>query len=249
MPADSLMHHASFQPECLYQKQTYSPHVSPPQSPTDSQSSLSFDLSSESTTRHQSETAGVANTTSHLGHTRDSAAKQAVCEMGIPEHIVQLAIDIHNLHHQKVPSVVELYQFALEIASSPELQASLSMEWHQNSLEEDGMECDSVSSKDVEESAQEDLTCSLAEMPASHESECAVPSIYTREHLEKLQVENKKLKNRKLCRVCRKVELAVSGVTFLPCGHFITCEECAEKSDDCPACGKSIMGTVRTFLS
>jgi len=64
-----------------------------------------------------------------------------------------------------------------------------------------------------------------------------------------LAQENQKLKDRKLCRACRKVELATSGITFLPCGHFITCEKCSEMFDDCPACGKNIMGTVRTFLS
>ena len=80
-----------------------------------------------------------------------------------------------------------------------------------------------------------------------------VSSTWRREKLQsRWQVaaaENRRLKHRKFCRACKKVDLGVSGVTFLPCGHFITCEECAEKFDDCPACGKPIMGTVRTFLS
>lgn len=70
-----------------------------------------------------------------------------------------------------------------------------------------------------------------------------------RERVQRLAAENRKLKQRKLCRACRKVELGSSGITFLPCGHFITCETCSEMFDDCPACGKNIMGTVRTFLS
>ena len=69
------------------------------------------------------------------------------------------------------------------------------------------------------------------------------------ERVQRLAAENRKLKQRKLCRACRKVELGSSGITFLPCGHFITCKACSEMFDDCPACGKNIMGTVRTFLS
>lgn len=67
--------------------------------------------------------------------------------------------------------------------------------------------------------------------------------------VQELARENQRLKERKMCRACRKVELAASGITFLPCGHFVTCETCSEMFDDCPACGKNIMGTVRTFLS
>ena len=81
------------------------------------------------------------------------------------------------------------------------------------------------------------------------DSAAPTPRALLQQRVQKLAEENRKLKQRKLCRACRKVELGSSGITFLPCGHFITCEECAEMFDDCPACGKNIMGTVRTFLS
>ncbi|KAK7088779.1 hypothetical protein V1264_022656 [Littorina saxatilis] len=75
------------------------------------------------------------------------------------------------------------------------------------------------------------------------------PKEQLRRRVQVLAAENRKLKDRKVCRACQKVDLAESGITFLPCGHFITCETCSEMFDDCPACGKNIMGTVRTFLS
>ncbi|XP_076452561.1 uncharacterized protein LOC143288151 [Babylonia areolata] len=75
------------------------------------------------------------------------------------------------------------------------------------------------------------------------------PREQLREKVRRLAKENWRLSQRKMCRACRKVELSSSGVTFLPCGHFITCEACSETFDDCPGCGKVIMGTVRTFLS
>ncbi|XP_076462864.1 uncharacterized protein LOC143295177 [Babylonia areolata] len=79
----------------------------------------------------------------------------------------------------------------------------------------------------------------------------AVPSSRKRprEKVRRLAEEKRRLTQRKMCRACRQVELSSSGVTFLPCGHFITCEVCSETFKDCPACGKVIMATVRTFLS
>lgn len=70
-----------------------------------------------------------------------------------------------------------------------------------------------------------------------------------KERCEKLARENQRLTQRKMCRKCQGVELSSDGVTFLPCGHFITCEACSESYENCPACGSVIMGTVKTFLA
>ncbi|KAL8586279.1 hypothetical protein ACOMHN_003794 [Nucella lapillus] len=64
--------------------------------------------------------------------------------------------------------------------------------------------------------------------------------------LQALIAENQMLKKRQRCRRCRMSQLEM---TFLPCGHLITCQVCAETFADCPACGKAILGTVRTFMS
>lgn len=92
---------------------------------------------------------------------------------------------------------------------------------------------------------QQDKTILKAEDPKSEMSSKEL----LQERVRRLARENWRLTQRKMCRACRKVELSSSGVTFLPCGHFITCEQCSEMFDDCPACGQVIMGTVRTFLS
>ena len=67
--------------------------------------------------------------------------------------------------------------------------------------------------------------------------------------VEKLAKENQTSRRRKTCRRCQEVELASDGVTFLPGGHFITCDACSETYEDCHSCGCGIMGTVKTFLS
>ena len=39
------------------------------------------------------------------------------------------------------------------------------------------------------------------------------------------------------------------GVVFLPCGHLISCVNCAPSLKDCPVCRQSIHGTVKTYMS
>lgn len=61
-----------------------------------------------------------------------------------------------------------------------------------------------------------------------------------------LEEENRKLKDARLCKVCMDEEV---GVVFLPCGHLVTCVQCAPGVNACPLCRSAIKGLVRTFLS
>uniref|UniRef100_A0A131XUQ0 Putative inhibitor of apoptosis protein 1 and 2 iap1 iap2 n=2 Tax=Ixodes ricinus TaxID=34613 RepID=A0A131XUQ0_IXORI len=63
---------------------------------------------------------------------------------------------------------------------------------------------------------------------------------------EELQLENLRLKEQRLCKICLDAEV---GVVFLPCGHLVACPACAASIKDCPVCRKTIVGAVRTFLS
>lgn len=61
-----------------------------------------------------------------------------------------------------------------------------------------------------------------------------------------LEEENRKLKDARTCKICMDDEV---GVVFLPCGHLVTCVQCAPGVTMCPLCRSSIKGFVRTFLS
>ena len=76
-------------------------------------------------------------------------------------------------------------------------------------------------------------------------------NVYTSStRLEKLAIENCNLMQRKQCSLCCKKDLLqTTGATFVPCGHLITCNKCAEKFTKCPSCGKLITGLAKTFLS
>ncbi|XP_048255805.1 baculoviral IAP repeat-containing protein 7-B-like [Haliotis rufescens] len=63
---------------------------------------------------------------------------------------------------------------------------------------------------------------------------------------QRLVVENKRLREKSACRMCRNEAV---GVLFLPCGHLVTCSGCAPTITDCIICGKTLLGTVKTFFT
>ena len=61
-----------------------------------------------------------------------------------------------------------------------------------------------------------------------------------------LEEEYKTLKEEKLCKLCMEREVEV---TFLPCGHLVSCNKCAQPLKECPICRQRIRGFVRTYWS
>lgn len=49
-----------------------------------------------------------------------------------------------------------------------------------------------------------------------------------------------------LCKICYESQL---GVSFMPCGHILTCVKCAPSICTCPICRKKIDFHARIFLS
>ncbi|WP_095210301.1 RING-HC finger protein [Endozoicomonas ascidiicola] len=48
------------------------------------------------------------------------------------------------------------------------------------------------------------------------------------------------------CKICLNKPL---NMTFVPCGHLATCEECAPRLSTCPICRNNIQQRVRTYMS
>ena len=61
-----------------------------------------------------------------------------------------------------------------------------------------------------------------------------------------LEQENRRLKEARICKICMDNEV---GVVFLPCGHLISCVNCAPSLKYCPMCRQSIDGKVKTYMS
>lgn len=63
--------------------------------------------------------------------------------------------------------------------------------------------------------------------------------VSTEEQLRRLQEE-------KLCKICMDRNIAV---VFIPCGHLVTCKQCAEAVDKCPMCYTVITFKQKIFMS
>ncbi|KAL3882527.1 hypothetical protein ACJMK2_028863 [Sinanodonta woodiana] len=62
---------------------------------------------------------------------------------------------------------------------------------------------------------------------------------------EKIRREHRELSEATLCKICLD---NTSSVVFLPCGHLVTCPECAPAMRKCPICRVLIKGTVKIFF-
>jgi len=58
--------------------------------------------------------------------------------------------------------------------------------------------------------------------------------------------EFERIRHRMMCKICWDQEI---GLVFLPCGHLVSCSNCAQGLTDCPICKKKIKGTARTFFT
>ncbi|KAK3091939.1 hypothetical protein FSP39_023847 [Pinctada imbricata] len=60
-----------------------------------------------------------------------------------------------------------------------------------------------------------------------------------------LQSENKQLQELTTCKICLDEKVSI---VFLPCGHLVSCAQCAPAMRKCPICRTLVKGTVRTCL-
>ncbi|XP_071115027.1 baculoviral IAP repeat-containing protein 7-like [Haliotis cracherodii] len=75
--------------------------------------------------------------------------------------------------------------------------------------------------------------------PGTESSRSMPPSLQ-----RQIKEENRALRDENTCKVCLERS---SCVVFLPCGHLVTCAECAPALRKCPICRSLIRGTVRTY--
>lgn len=63
--------------------------------------------------------------------------------------------------------------------------------------------------------------------------------------LSEIQMENRKLKDAKLCRICKDKE---ANRLFLPCAHLACCALCSPAVVKCPQCRSNIRGIVSVYF-
>ncbi|KAI8742863.1 baculoviral IAP repeat-containing protein 7 isoform X1 [Biomphalaria glabrata] len=84
--------------------------------------------------------------------------------------------------------------------------------------------------------------------PLESQAVTLLSSVDTTQALESIQIfkeRNNQLRNQTCCKICMDKEVAV---VFLPCGHLISCAECASAMRNCPLCRQDVRGIVRAFM-
>ncbi|XP_045195466.1 baculoviral IAP repeat-containing protein 7-A-like [Mercenaria mercenaria] len=66
------------------------------------------------------------------------------------------------------------------------------------------------------------------------------------EPLETLLEENHRLKENQMCKICLDSR---ADVIFLPCGHMVSCPQCAPALLKCPVCRQTVNGQMKAFFS
>ena len=89
--------------------------------------------------------------------------------------------------------------------------------------------------------------CEIPSKPYSAtESKRTKQSDTTKENsLAALREENERLKSDARCKVCMN---QTSIILFLPCGHLITCVDCAASVKLCPLCRSEVKTFIKTTM-
>ncbi|XP_059150224.1 E3 ubiquitin-protein ligase XIAP-like [Physella acuta] len=86
----------------------------------------------------------------------------------------------------------------------------------------------------------------------SHDTKQAVSTFQEKdinnflEMIRTIKEQNNQLRQQTVCKICMDQEVAV---VFLPCGHLVSCADCASAMRDCPLCRSNIKGVARVFLA
>ncbi len=102
----------------------------------------------------------------------------------------------------------------------------------QNGLISDGNKHDKYSSK--------------AAHDKPHATEPHMTTYVSRYEYQTLLRENEAMREERMCKICMDNDV---NIVFLPCGHLVSCQECAPNIKKCAVCRAPIRDTVRTYLS
>ncbi|XP_053392226.1 baculoviral IAP repeat-containing protein 7-B-like [Mercenaria mercenaria] len=61
---------------------------------------------------------------------------------------------------------------------------------------------------------------------------------------DRLLKENRALKHRMTCKICLVNDACI---VFIPCGHMVSCRQCAGRQNKCAVCRADIKDTIRAY--
>lgn len=95
---------------------------------------------------------------------------------------------------------------------------------------------------DIAELCEELKNCDISDSVQSD----SVASGTENENIDDLLEENQKLKDNVACKICLEGK---ATVIFLPCGHMVSCPQCAQALVKCPMCRCPVTGYVKAMFA
>ncbi|XP_064615418.1 E3 ubiquitin-protein ligase XIAP-like isoform X2 [Liolophura sinensis] len=187
-----------------------------------------------STTVTRSSTAANAPTP-NVDRLMFSPAAQSVLEMGYARDLVKRGLEmfIRQKGSDSGLNAHELVEIVLEI---PSVEDDLS------STSEDQQPSAAPPQPLVGATGHK----SLPNFPRSNSSIVDESEIGEELDTKSLREKNRELIEQTLCKICLENKMCI---TFLPCGHLVSCAECAPALRKCPICRSTIKGRVRVYMS
>ncbi|WAR07990.1 BIR7B-like protein [Mya arenaria] len=90
-----------------------------------------------------------------------------------------------------------------------------------------------------------DILLNTERQMSADDNEVTAPGIPSQSNVSLEAKQTDALDDNNHCRICLDNR---SIIVFLPCGHLVSCAECAPALKLCPICRADIRGTVRAFL-
>ncbi|XP_061177292.1 baculoviral IAP repeat-containing protein 2-like [Saccostrea echinata] len=81
--------------------------------------------------------------------------------------------------------------------------------------------------------------------PTEKHSRLSPDCEFLRHEVQTLSEDADRIRNQLLCKICLNSQV---NVTFRPCGHLATCQDCADQLQSCPICRMRISEKVKTYF-
>ncbi|XP_053389602.1 E3 ubiquitin-protein ligase XIAP-like [Mercenaria mercenaria] len=173
----------------------------------------------------------------------NSIAAKRVLDMGYMQTQVEDAI--RNIR-QRIGPVEELKaQNILEYLLDSSYTANASTTTTTSVQHSNTANNGSQSSPNNRQSDQSNVSIDTTERSSPEQSADKNPKA-TKDERKALKEENQHLKEQMMCKICMDKD---ANTVFLPCGHLVSCVECAHALRKCAVCRTVIQGTVRAYAA
>ncbi|KAI8741798.1 E3 ubiquitin-protein ligase mib1 [Biomphalaria glabrata] len=177
----------------------------------------------------------------------DSNAVSTVLELGLDEDLVQKVVwrDFFNSKTCFTDTELLLNTILDEPntqnthLATDTLNVGTDTDSDDDSYTSSGNDRDSTTFSELERETNPTPNLTSSTLVAAKESAATVENDQT------LAEKYRQLMEERQCKICMEAE---ARMTFVPCGHLVSCEDCSSQLKQCPMCRSDIEKVVKTFL-